>query len=211
MIVQLGAFLCAAAVWALGYRHDRAGTQNDLKWVLFFWYTLTSWSQKRWVVKAWTFIFWSLHFSYAKHQRGKREQEAIELESRKLARESKHGLYRSKFDYNDAWSPMKPVMFPCRTSHTRLFPKKHSFSYSYLFVGIPVGWRGYVSTILSADLESLPWKNGAPRNGWFNVDSADYLARGKNPHGLQGKLDDYLETQVGVSRACLMKVLISLS
>lgn len=88
---------------------------------------------------------------------------------------------------------MKPVIFPCRTSHTRLFPKKHSFSYSYLFVGIPVGWRGYISTVLSADLKTL---RGQPGNGWFDVDSADYLARGENPHGLQGKLDEYLESQV---------------
>lgn len=91
---------------------------------------------------------------------------------------------------------MKPVIFPCRTSHTRLLPKKHSFSYTYLLVGIPVGWRGYVSTVLSADLKTLPCSRGQLGNGWFNVNCADHLARGENLHGLQGKLDEYLESQV---------------
>ncbi|KAL6721362.1 hypothetical protein ACLMJK_000465 [Lecanora helva] len=34
-----------------------------------------------------------------------------------------------------------------------------------------------------------------PEDGWFNIDSSDYLARGESLHGLRGKLDDYLESQ----------------
>ena len=93
---------------------------------------------------------------------------------------------------------LKPFLFPCRTSHTRIFPKKHSFSYSYLFVGIPIGWRGRISSVLTADLKTLPWKGQKPKIGWFNVDSGDYLARGDSMHGLRGKLDNYLKSQVSV-------------
>ena len=94
---------------------------------------------------------------------------------------------------------LKPILFPCRTSHTRIFPKKHSFSYSYLFVGIPIGWRGRISSVLTADLKTLPWKGRKPKIGWFNVDSGDYLARGDSVHGLRGKLDNYLKSQVSSS------------
>ena len=45
----------------------------------------------------------------------------------------------------------RPLFFPSRTTQTRLFPKSHSFSYSYLLVGIPVGWRGSVGGMLAAD------------------------------------------------------------
>ena len=197
MIVQLGAVLCAAAFWYPRFRYDHAGTQKDLRWILLFWFTLTPWSNRRWVYKAWIFNIWLAHFFLYESQRQKRNRAAIEAETRKLVKGSEDGLYRSKFGYDDEWGAMKPVIFPCRTSHTRLFPKKHSFSYSYLFVGIPVGWRGSVSTVLSADLKTVHWSLGQLENGWFNVDSADYLARGENLHGLQGKLDEYLESQVG--------------
>ncbi|KAK3301355.1 uncharacterized protein B0H64DRAFT_370485 [Chaetomium fimeti] len=71
--------------------------------------------------------------------------------------------------------PGKVLLFPCWTSHSRLFPKKHSFSYPYLLVGIPVGFEGSV--------------------GWFTIDAGDYLERGKSELGLRGKLDEYLWSQ----------------
>ena len=102
-------------------------------------------------------------------------------------------------DYQSKGSnPLRPLVFPCRTTHTRLFPKKHSFSYSYLFVGIPVGWRGSAGSLLSADLESLSSKDCGQNHGWLSVESADYLDRGDNVHGLQGKLDSYLRSQVSL-------------
>lgn len=110
-----------------------------------------------------------------------------------------HGQYTSQSHDSDGLKALKPMIFPCRTSHTRLFPQKHSFSYSYLFVGIPVGWRGCVSSLLTADLKNTPWKGRKPENGWFSVDSADYLARGDSKHGLRGKLDTCLESQVSAS------------
>ena len=95
---------------------------------------------------------------------------------------------------------LTPLVFPCRTSHTRMFPKKHSFSYSYLLVGIPVGWKGSVGSFLSADLESLSHGFGREHRKfpktWLAVDAADYLNRGDGAVGLQGKLEEYLKSQV---------------
>ena len=36
---------------------------------------------------------------------------------------------------------LPPLLITSRTTHSRIFPQKHAFSYSYLFVGIPVGSR----------------------------------------------------------------------
>jgi hypothetical protein len=90
----------------------------------------------------------------------------------------------------DSYSgPLKPLVFPCQTTHTRLFPKIHSFAYSYLQVGIPIGWQGSVATIIGAE-------EGSKHRSWFNIDAADYLARGDGSLGFKGKLQAYLETQV---------------
>jgi hypothetical protein len=81
-----------------------------------------------------------------------------------------------------------PYLLPCRTAHTRIFPKKHSFSYSYLQVAIPVGWQGSVDSLVSVDQPHA--------NTWFAVRGDDHLARGKEPGTLKAKLDDYLHSQV---------------
>lgn len=91
---------------------------------------------------------------------------------------------------------LKPLIFPCRTNHTRFFPKRHSFSYSYLFVGIPVDWCGSIGSLLSADVRATKDNVKVPKSAWFSVDSADYLARGESRSGLRGKLDTYLQSQV---------------
>ncbi|KAI6315813.1 hypothetical protein MCOR34_004520 [Pyricularia oryzae] len=83
--------------------------------------------------------------------------------------------------------PGKPLLVPSRTTHSRMFPEKHSFSYSYLLVGIPVGWTGAAGGLVSADTPL--------QRGWYDVDAADYLARGRGYLGLRGKLDEYLESQ----------------
>lgn len=95
---------------------------------------------------------------------------------------------------------MRPLVFPCRTTHTRIFPKKHSFSYSYLLVGIPVGWQGAVGSFLSADLGSLPSQTPnlrPPAKPWFTVEAKDHLSRGTHIDGLRGKLEAYLKSEVG--------------
>lgn len=80
---------------------------------------------------------------------------------------------------------LPPLLITSRTSHSRLFPQQHGFSYSYLFVGIPVGFHGRAGKALSVD---------AKQPSWFHVSSADYLARGSQI-SLEEKLKRYLHTQ----------------
>ncbi|KAI1850716.1 hypothetical protein JX266_003998 [Neoarthrinium moseri] len=94
------------------------------------------------------------------------------------------------------WSgPTKPLLFPCRTTHTRLFPKKHSFTYSYLMVGVPVGWEGSAGGMISTASRDVA------STGWYQIHAADYLERGNGHLGLRGKLDDYLKSQ-GADPSC---------
>ena len=81
---------------------------------------------------------------------------------------------------------LPPLLIPSRTTHFRLFPKKHAFSYSYLFVGIPVGVRGRVSNALSVDSQ---------QSSWFNIRCEDYLTRGNGHLGLAEKLKRYLHSE----------------
>lgn len=94
----------------------------------------------------------------------------------------------------------KPLLFPCRTSHTRFFPKTHSFSHSYLLAGIPVGWRGSVGGMLAAD-QGVSSGSVADNSGrsLYSVNAADYLDRGYGHLGLDGKLKKYLESQVCIA------------
>ncbi len=95
--------------------------------------------------------------------------------------------------------PGKVLLLPCRTSHSRVFPQKHSFSYSYLAVGVPVGFEGTAGGLVS--VEAGDKSKQGPR-GWFIIDPEDYLERGKPGLSLREKLDDYLRAQV--SRRCDM-------
>ncbi|KAI1325154.1 hypothetical protein F5Y16DRAFT_411631 [Xylariaceae sp. FL0255] len=89
-----------------------------------------------------------------------------------------------------AWTgPGKPLLFPCQTTHTRLFPKKHSFVYSYLMVGVPIGWSGSVGSMVSVA------EAGQSFNTWYRIDPSDYLSRGNSHLGLRGKLDAFLTSQ----------------
>nr|POE56244.1 hypothetical protein CFP56_50788 [Quercus suber] len=81
---------------------------------------------------------------------------------------------------------LPPLLLTSRTNHSRLFPKKHSFSYSYLLVGIPIGVQGRISTVLSID---------SHKRGWFSVNSAGHLERDEGQYGLAEKLKRYLHTQ----------------
>jgi len=83
--------------------------------------------------------------------------------------------------------PLRPMIFPCKTTHARRFPKSHSFAYSYLYVGIPVGWHGNAGNLLSAD---------TPDKAWLHVSAENYLQRDYPGHGLRSKLEHYLESQV---------------
>ena len=199
MNLFVAAFIFAVA-WYTRYRFDRPGAATDLKLFIFLWIAISRQDpqhqhivhdrppRSHFFLKGYCcfqctcLLGLSFLLTYLLSQIFKR-----------------YGQYTSQYHDNDGLSALKPIVFPCRTSHTRLFPQKHSFSYSYLFVGIPVGWRGRVSSLLTADLQNTPWEGQNPENGWFSVDSADYIARGDSMHGLRGKLDTYLESQVSAS------------
>ncbi|UNI20588.1 hypothetical protein JDV02_006660 [Purpureocillium takamizusanense] len=70
-------------------------------------------------------------------------------------------------------------------------PKKHSFGYSYLIAGIPVGYKGDVNGIISAETQH----SSKLARAWYHVDAIDYLERGHAWLGLRGKLDNYLRSQ----------------
>jgi hypothetical protein len=95
--------------------------------------------------------------------------------------------------------PARPLFVPARTTHRRIFPEKHTFSYSYLLTGVPVGPSGNTNGLISVDARSsLPrwisvlWSSKA----WFDVSSDDYLQRGHDHGGLRGKLEKFLISQV---------------
>ncbi|CAG8982177.1 hypothetical protein HYALB_00003612 [Hymenoscyphus albidus] len=95
--------------------------------------------------------------------------------------------------------PAKAMFFPCKTSHIRLYPKKNSFEYSYLMVGIPIGWKGTAGGLLSADVEKsqsswyLRLFSLGPGTSWWSVDGDNYLARGSG--SLKAKLEGYLKSE----------------
>lgn len=83
-------------------------------------------------------------------------------------------------------SLLPPLLITSRTSHSRLFPKKHAFSYSYLFAGVPVGSHGRVGRVLSVDSQTP---------AWFDVRSEDYLRRSEMRSSLGEKLKRYLHSE----------------
>ncbi|KAK4144237.1 uncharacterized protein C8A04DRAFT_11668 [Dichotomopilus funicola] len=93
----------------------------------------------------------------------------------------------------------EPIFLPCQTSHSRIFPKKHSFSYSYLTVGIPIGFEGSVGNLISVGHRKkrgvCSWLPTSLWACWFSVESGDYLERGHAGLGLRGRLNRYLESQ----------------
>jgi hypothetical protein len=181
----------------LKYDHERA--RQDLFWVFALWIFLTPHIQTRWIWKSLVVTSsWSI-YHFCKSAWQDKEEKAISKGGVQAIAQEKSSRERQGHGKRDCYEPenfLKPLLFPCRTSHTRLFPKKHSFSYSYLFVGIPIGWKGHAGAILSADLRAQPGSEKQPGIGWFNVDSADYLQRGEHGRGLHGKLEDYLASQV---------------
>ncbi|TGO21316.1 hypothetical protein BPAE_0226g00030 [Botrytis paeoniae] len=96
---------------------------------------------------------------------------------------------------------LKPMLFPTKTSHLRLFPKRHGFSYSYLLTGIPIGWTGSSGGMISVDEKNdgLPWYRRVlslqSMSPWYVVNGGYYLERGHVSGGLEGKLKRFLHDQ----------------
>ncbi|CAK7220476.1 hypothetical protein SBRCBS47491_004201 [Sporothrix bragantina] len=94
--------------------------------------------------------------------------------------------------HESSWTgPGKPLLLPCITTHTRMFPKMHSFVYSYLVVGVPVGWSGVCNGMISVAGDGQTGQ----KKGWYHIDPEDYLERGNGHLGLRGKLDAHLVSQ----------------
>ncbi|KAL1842025.1 hypothetical protein VTJ49DRAFT_6191 [Mycothermus thermophilus] len=100
--------------------------------------------------------------------------------------------------------PGKVLLLPSQVTHSRLSPKRHSFTYSYLLAGIPIGFQGTAGGMVSVDDDNQrsPGRSSrwpfplAKQTAWFTIDAADYLRRGHAPTpGLRGKLDQYLRTE----------------
>ncbi|KAL1858300.1 hypothetical protein VTK73DRAFT_7845 [Phialemonium thermophilum] len=107
-------------------------------------------------------------------------------------------FWATKPKQQPSWSGIgRVLLFPCTTTHSRLFPQKHAFTYSYLVVGVPVGWEGEVGGLVSAGVKGPgnKWPASWLRRAWFDIDAGDYLERGRAHLGLRGKLDEYLRTQ----------------
>lgn len=198
----------AAATWGFRWKHDSAGVFKDLKWVLIF----LAWQNRQLFRDAATVLF-TAYFLLGTNSVSLCITTAGSLLTLYTYRTTtilhkQRQLDQARLDrYNETvfrhldlpLSRLRPLLFPSRVSHSRMFPKAHSFSYSYLMVGIPVGWRGSIGTFLSADIKSLPWQGRRPLAAWFSVESADHLVRGDSVHGLQGKLEDYLSSIVRCS------------
>lgn len=98
--------------------------------------------------------------------------------------------------------PGQPYLIPCKTTHRRLFPKKHSFSYSYLTIGVPVDFRGSVNGMIAVDENPVPSFGGLVpfanllSRSWYYIQASDHLQRSQHGPGLRGKLNLFLLSEV---------------
>lgn len=107
--------------------------------------------------------------------------------------------FLSSSQKNQLDSSLSPVIIPGRTTHTRLFPKAHKFSYPYLLVAVPVGLRGNINCLLSLDEDTKnlnAWQRWAMLATPYKVDGQDYLERQECAGGLRGKLNCFLKSKV---------------
>lgn len=122
-------------------------------------------------------------------------------------------MLASPSSHASTWQgPGQPYLIPCRTTHRRFSPKKHSFSYSYLTVGVPVGFNGSFNGMIGVyEKPSSPFRNTVSFmkpffQSWYHIQASDYLQRGGDELGLRGKLNSYLQSEVQfpLSRNCSM-------
>lgn len=97
------------------------------------------------------------------------------------------------------WTLEHPNAFiiPCRTTHTRIFPKKHSFGYNYLLCGFPI-----VPGQTTPEGIDLPGgEDKVLGRWWLRIHADDYLARGQADLGFYGKLKVFLRERVRMTTA----------
>lgn len=198
----IAAFFINAVFWSIRLKHDSRGVKDEFGWILacFFWsqrYELF-WERSVLLRAVFALFFLSASFYLSGPFSYRDSISHAGGAETKIVNTTRTRVERS---HTPPPQLLKPLLFPCRTTHTRLFPKKHSFSYSYLCVGIPIGWQGSLNGFLSVDfgghLTGKAYQEWWP--SWFSIMSSDYLNRGSHAAGLKGKLDDYLESQVCAS------------
>jgi DUF1365 family protein len=85
----------------------------------------------------------------------------------------------------------KARIFPCQTTHARMFPKRHTFAYSYLQCGFPIVPSG----VKYSGFEFATGEDRVLGKWWLRVRAEDYLARGFGENGFYWKLKTYLQSQ----------------
>lgn len=201
MAVAAGLLLTSfILVWISRLCWSRQSSTRDLLWLVL----LCTWLERRrlrWIIpplsyrrlclSPWLWICLAIAFAFIF------VQQKIVLANLRRKNSSKIQTKEKQCQDQDISLFTKPLVFPSRIHHVRMFPKKHSFAYSYLMVGIPVGWQGSVGTLLSAGSKPTPGSSKKVSPAWLSVDTADHLARGDERLGLREKLDSYLRSIVG--------------
>lgn len=102
----------------------------------------------------------------------------------------------------------RPLLFPSRLTHARMFPEKYHYWINYFLVGIPVGLRGRVGGLMSMDSDGSDPHSPASKSFryslitllrkliWFRIDTSLYLHRGDGHLSLNMKLEHFLKNQV---------------
>lgn len=112
------------------------------------------------------------------------------------------GYYASRWivnrRVNSTASTAHRLLIPGRITHHRLYPQKHSFSYPYLLLGIPIEVSDNANDIMLANVHSS-WSWFIQLSGLtalFKVCPTGHLQRIRSDNGLRGKLDAYLGSEV---------------
>lgn len=102
----------------------------------------------------------------------------------------------------------RPLLFPCRLTHARMFPEKYNYWINYFLVGIPVGLRGRIGGLMSIDSDGSGPHSPAKKSFqscvgrlvrkliWFRIDTILYLHRGDGHLSLAAKLEHFLQERV---------------
>lgn len=93
----------------------------------------------------------------------------------------------------------KSNMMFCRISHMPGPSMEYSFSYLHPVIGTLVGFGGEPSSLTTVDGHidnNQTWHSSKlEQTAWYNINHANHF-QGHSSHGLRGKLDGYLRSQV---------------
>lgn len=102
----------------------------------------------------------------------------------------------------------RPLLYPARLTHARFFPEKYHYWINYFLVGVPVGLRGRVGSVVSIESDQSdqhtpvtnPFYSFVKRVFriplWFRIDTSWYLHRGDGHLTLAAKLEHFLKERV---------------